>query len=243
MKYFQDSLFERIQTATKVTKTAVTCGFVDEVFTKEAFDSLIHSFPGQKEFTLYDKTNSGGGRKRFYVGPEYVLSRNGTSAYHLRHLSPPWKQLFKECLSSEFIQALSRATNTDCNTLLNFGIAYSDAGCLQEPHLDGAVRAGGSLVGEGSVAVLFYFNEDPDPISATEVYDVDRKTILLKGTTMRNSMTFFVQHANAWHGFPRVPEGRTRKIVSVFYAQTTDPKAVTWSLPSHLISKIKKKLK
>ncbi len=234
MKYFQDSLFKRIQTATKVTETGVSHGFCDSVFEGEVYEELIRTFPDPHSFYLVDKEDSGGGHKRFYIGPEYVVARNYNSLFHIRKLSKVWKGVIEEVSSPSFIQMLSESVGAKFNSICNFGFAYGDEGCIQEPHLDGAIREGATSRVKSNVAFLLYFNENVDPVSATELYDIDRKTVIVKGDTMRNSLFFFEQHPNSWHGFPLVPKNHTRRIVSLSYNYETEPVVPKWTIDSYI---------
>jgi hypothetical protein len=240
--YLHPTALQRLREKTIQTHTGVTCGFINNFFLETKFQDLIRTFPELRNFKFVDKADSGGGHKRFYVGPEYVITRNFGSVFHLRNLEKPWRNLLEELSSVEFIQKLSESTGIKFNTLCNFGIGYGDEGCMQEPHLDGAIREGDSSLIKGNIALLIYLNDQEDPISATEIYDLDRKTILLKGTTMRNSILFFKQHKNAWHGFPRVPTGHTRRIISLTYAEAPKPVGLDWSSLGYVKSTILKKI-
>ena len=243
MKYFSDDVFDLLKSKTVVTSTGVTCGFCDKVFTPEAYKELTNSFPDVTNFKLVDKADSGGGHKRFYIGPEYVITRNFGSVFHLRGLSDAWRGVLNEVVSPEFMERLGDATGAPINTLCNFGFTYGESGCMQEPHLDGAIRNGKNSPLNADIAFLLYFNEEADPSSATEIYDLDRKTILLKGDTMRNSWIYFRQHPNAWHGFPVVTGGHTRRILSLTYTYLPKPLPIDWSYLGALRARVKKYIK
>lgn len=109
------------------------------------------------------------------------------------------------------------------NTLANFGLTYGNEGCMQEPHLDGAVRGEEYGPANYTFACLAYFNKEPGGSSGTAVYANDRKKILFQAPSMRNSLFFFEQHPEAWHGFPPVPVGEDRRLVSLAYGSTKKP--------------------
>lgn len=228
MKYFDPNALSRLKLATVTTKTGVRNGFVDNILFADKYDELVGALPDPHTYTLVDK-QSGGGHKRFYVGPVYLSGKDFGSVYHMRQLPSVWQDFLKEAGSKEFIELLSGTTQIKFNSLNNFGLAYGDKGCVQEPHLDGAIRSGDTSRIKGNIALLMYFNKTADPVSATELYDVDRKTILAKGFTMRNSMFFFEQHVNSWHGFPTVPHGHTRHILSLAYSNEARHVPLSWS--------------
>lgn len=242
MSHIDESVLSRLQHAITVTRTGVTNGFCDRVFTSDSYAELTRAFPDPATFTLVDKNNSGGGRKIFYVGPEYVITRHLGSLYHLRTLPLIWKEVIQEISSLFFMKKLSAVIGTEVNTVCNFGFTFGKEGCMQEPHIDGAMRTSNHSPIKASVAFLLYFNDSDDPCSATEIYDTDRTTILSKGTTMKNSWMFFKQHPNAWHGFPRVPKNHTRRLVSLTYGYLQDPVPLTWSFSGYISSQLRKRL-
>lgn len=238
MKYISDTAFERLKEATTLTHTGVRHGFVDNLFTPEAYKALTDAFPDTSTFYLVDK-QSGGGRKRFYVGPEYVVTRNFGSVHHLKDLPDVWKGFLEETTSPAFMKALEEATGVKFNSLTNFGLTYGDTGCVQEPHLDGAIRPNDTSPIKATIALLLYFNIEDNPVSATEIYDLDRTTVLAKGTTMKNSLLFFEQHKNSWHGFPIVPEGHTRQLLSLSYSYEKEPVPISFSLFNKIVPVLK----
>ncbi len=217
MSNFSVSFFDNLKASRSISKTGVRHGFCDSVFKPDIYERLKAEFPDPTKFTLVDKNDSGGGHKRFYVGPEYVAARDYDSLHGVQSVSSLWKSIIDEVASHHFIEGVATATGVTCNSICNFGFAYGNEGCIQEPHLDGAIRKGAKSRVKSTVALLLYINEAKDPVSATELYDTDRKTILAKGTTMQNSLFFFEQHPDSWHGFPLVPKGHTRQIVSLSY--------------------------
>lgn len=234
MSYLEPTALERIRANAHVVKTGVRCGFVDQLLREDAYTTLVREFPDVSRFALVDK-QSGGGRKRFYVGPEYVVQRNWGSLHHLRSLSDIWRAFIDECASPSFIAALSAATGVQFNSLTNFGFTYGNEGCVQEPHLDGAIRPGDTGPIKGTIALLLYFNEDSDPVSATELYDLDKKTILAKSPTMHNALFWFGQHPKSWHGFPPVSASHERRLVSLAYSQQVRPVGLHWDLFHQLV--------
>jgi hypothetical protein len=234
MKYFDPSALNRLKSATVVAKTGVRHGFVDGILFEDKYNELIDALPDHRTFTLVDK-QSGGGHKRFYVGPVYLSGKDFGSVYHMRGLPRIWQEFLAEAGSRELITLLSESTGTKFNSLNNFGVAYGDEGCIQEPHIDGAIRSGDASLIKGNIALLMYFNRVADPISATELYDLDRKTVLAKGYTMRNSVFFFEQHPNSWHGFPEVPHEHTRHILSLAYSDEARHIPLRWSFTESII--------
>ena len=102
--------------------------------------------------------------------------------------------------------------------------------------INGAVRPNDSSPIHSTIACLLYFNEKPGGVSGTQVYDKDRKTVLFSVPNLRNSFFFLEQHPDSWHGFPSVPEGSERRIVSLSYSQEKRPITLHDSLFYRLIS-------
>lgn len=234
MNYFNPTVFSRLKEATRVSHTGVRHGFCDEVFLPEVYEQLMKDFPNPQLYLHFDKKNSGGGHKRFYAEPGFIAEKHGDSAYHLRHLPAVWKNLLNEVSSPDFLKTLSDAIGVETNSICSLGFAYGEKGSIMEAHIDGAIREGTLLRMKSNVAFLLYFNENSDPVSATELYDLDRKTILAKGTTMRNSWFFFEQHPNSWHGFPEVVGNHTRRVVSLSFSIVEHPIIPQWSFLSRV---------
>jgi hypothetical protein len=194
-------------------------GYIPNIFPEAVYQKLIATFPDIKNFEQVDKM-SGGGRKHFFVGPLYSVTRNWGSLRHMSSIDSLWLSVMREAAGKEFIASLSRATGIPFNTMCTFGFTYGREGSVQEPHLDGAVRSGDTTAIKGTIACLMYFNPDHGNIGATEVYDTDGKTLLFKAPDMRNGLLFFEQHKDAWHGYPALPKGYERFLVSLAYANT-----------------------
>lgn len=197
-------------------------GFVSGILHKNAYSRLIAEFPDTGRFVLVDK-QSGGGRKRFYVGPHYASVKDYGCVCHLRRMSALWKEVMRESASAAFIGLLSAATGVRCNSLCNFGFTYGNEGCMQETHIDGAVRADDPSLIKSTIACFLYCNADGGGVSGTRLYGTDRTTVLFEVPDMYNSLFFFEQHPDAWHGFPAVPHGVSRRLVSIAYSFEKSP--------------------
>ena len=66
-------------------------------------------------------------------------------------------------------------------------------------------------------------NRDPGGPGGTCIYDLDRTTVIYQVPSMRNGLFFFAQHQDAWHGFPQMPRGHERRLVSVAFSRETTP--------------------
>lgn len=222
LKYYNINAFEKLKKERKTASRGFKYGFVTGVFKEEVYRELINTFPNVEKFELVDK-QSGGGHKRFYVGPSYITSKNWGSIRHLSDLPEIWKGVIKESASEEFIALLKDSTGVECNSMDNFGFSYGNGGCMQGPHIDGAARPNDPSPIHATIACLLYFNDMPGGVSGTEVYDIDRKTVIFSVPDLRNSFFYFEQHPDSWHGFPTVPEGADRRLVSLAYSQEKKP--------------------
>lgn len=221
IKYFDINLIEAAKKTFRTSDNGFRYGFIADVFKEDVYQQLMAVFPNVKQFKLVDKM-SGGGHKRFYVASHYDVSKHFGCWCHLRFFPAIWQKVLQESASLEFISFLSGVIGVKCNSLATFVHMYGNEGCMQEPHIDGAVREDRGKY-PSTLATLLYFNERPNNISGTCVYAADRKTILLQAPSMRNGMFFFEQHPDAWHGFPVMPPGAERRLVSLAYSLEESP--------------------
>lgn len=224
MKYFNQQALEDLRRNVQRAPSGFRYGFAPHIFKEDVYEAIVDGFPDVRAFTLKD-IEAGGGRKRFYVGPVYFSGADHGSIRKFSKLSDIWRGIVAESSSDEFVTLLNEVTGVSFNSVCNFGFAYGKEGSVQEPHLDGAALKTKSV--SGSIACLLYLNKEPGGVSGTRVYDVDRKTVLYEVPDLRNSFFFFEQHPDAWHGFPEVPAGADRRIVSLTYSD--EPRAIRLS--------------
>lgn len=215
---FNVESIEKARIHIRVSPSGFRYGFIPNIFHDEVYRELMATFPDVRKFKLVDKM-SGGGHKRFYIAPHYDVNKHMGCWCHLRFYSPIWQKVFQESASPKFISFLSHTLGVPCNSLAVFGHTYGNEGCVQGAHIDGAVRDDDYGEHKSTLATLLYFNERPDNISGTCIYAPDKKTVLFQAPSMRNGMFFFQQHPQAWHGFPMIPTGAERRLVSLAYGQ------------------------
>jgi len=233
VKYFNLDAIISAQPTFQKAPGGFRYGFIPNIFKEDVYDKLVAGFPSSSSFKLVDKP-SGGGRKRFYSGPHYETDYTGGCVCHLEQLSNIWKEVMKESASAELITTLSKATDINFNSLGMFGFAYGDEGCMQEAHIDGVIRDNPSVI-KSPIACLIYINKDAEGSSGTRIYNTDRTTTLFKAPGMRNGLFFFEQNINAWHGFPIVPVGEERRLLSLGYNIEKNPIQFKKSLIHKLI--------
>lgn len=218
IKFFNVSAIKDAAINFKMAPSGFKYGFISNLFHEDVYKKLIATFPDVQTFKFVDK-QSGGGRKRFYTGPAYDANKNPGCVCHLARLPVIWQDVLRESASPEFISLLKDSTGVGFNTICTFGFTYGNEGCMQEAHLDGAIREGDKSLVHSTLACLMYFNRDEGGFGGTCVYDTDRKTILFQAPTLRNGLIFFEQHPDAWHGFPVMPPGAERRLVSLAYSK------------------------
>lgn len=196
-------------------------GFVENLFPENLYERLVATFPDPKTFKFINK-QSGGGNKRFYVGPDYH-SHLQQGCIDGMKITEAWKDVMREASSPDFIAQLSRLTGVKCNNMSQFGFTYGNEGCMQGAHVDGAVREYEKRPVAVTLACLLYFNKHPDTVGGTCVYANDRTTVVFQAPHLRNGMMFFQQHPEAWHGFPELPRGAERHLVSLSYSNEPEP--------------------
>lgn len=215
IEFFNTDSIKSAKESFKKAPSGFEYGFIPNLFKEDVYEQLIATFPDTNKFKLVDKP-SGGGRKRFYQGPVYDTDRWGGCVCHLENLPKIWRDVLEEASSTELISLLRESTGINFNSLGIFGFTFGNEGCMQEAHIDGAVRDNPVFI-KSPIACLMYFNKESEGTSGTCIYDVDRKTVLFKAPSMKNSLFFFEQHIDSWHGFPVVPAGEERRLVSVTY--------------------------
>jgi hypothetical protein len=203
-------------------------GFVNDVLNQPAYYRLAREFPPVHQFQLVDK-HSGGGRKRFYVGPTYELGRDGGCTCGLHGISETWKELFLECASAELMELLGVSTGIYFNSLSSFGFAYGNAGCMQEPHIDGSVRPGDASPVHSTISLFIYCNPSSQRTGGTRMYAPDRESVLFEVPELRNGLFYFEQNALAWHGYAPLPPGIERRLVNFTYTFEESPVALRTS--------------
>lgn len=231
LNFFNEESIKSVARNLRIAPRGFKYCYIPNIFKEDVYNEMIRTFPDVNKFKLVDKM-SGGGRKRFYVGPDYYSGATRGCLCHMESLPDIWKRAIHESASSELIDLFQEVSGISFNSLCNFGLTYGNKGCVQEPHLDGAIRPGEKKKGDtlSTIACLLYFNEKQGGSSGTCVYDIDRKTILFQVPDLRNSLFFFEQHPDSWHGFPPVPAGEDRKLVSLSYSQEAKPIALKTSL-------------
>ncbi len=232
MKYFNREALEKLKSEVRRAPSGFRYGFAPDIFRDDVYEAIVDGFPDVKTFALKD-IDAGGGRKRFYSGPVYYIGGDYGSVRKFSKLSDVWRGIVAESSSEEFVSLLREATGVRFNSVCNFGFAYGKEGSVQEPHLDGAVLKTKSI--SGTIACLLYINKEPGGVSGTRVYGTDRKTVLYEVPDLRNSFFFFEQHPDAWHGFPTVPAGADRRILSLTYCEEPKPVRLTGSLAYSLL--------
>ncbi len=237
MKFFNPDNIKKVQLFT--APSGFRYGLIENIFYENVFDQLVKTFPDVKKFKFVDKP-SGGGRKRFYVGPVYDANKHQGCICHFDDLDPIWLNVVHESASAELINLFQEVSGIKCNNVAVFGFTYGKEGCVQEPHVDGAVREDRSNA-FSTIATLIYFNKDLNGKSGTCVYAPDRQTKLYQVQNMRNTLFFFEQHPDAWHGFPLMPAGEERRLVSLAYGQESQPSILKNSLTHKLTCKLRYK--
>jgi hypothetical protein len=224
MKYFNEKALEDLKRGVRRAPSGFRYGFVPGIFREEVYEAVVDGFPDVTSFRLkdLDEKHAGGGRKRFYAGPSYYSGAHYGSSRMFTKVSDIWRGIIEEADSEEFKGLLSDATSVPFNSICNLGFAYGKEGSVQEAHLDGAVTDMRKAI-SSSIACLLYLNREPGGVCGTRVYAPDRTTVLYEVPDLRNSLFFFEQHQDAWHGFPEVPAGANRRILSLSYSREPVP--------------------
>ncbi|HYU64825.1 MAG TPA: hypothetical protein VEK36_00975 [Candidatus Paceibacterota bacterium] len=222
LQYFNTQAFSNIGTTLQHAPAGFRYGFINNIFKESEYENLISTFPDVRRFKLVDKM-SGGGRKRFYTGPVYNANTHLGCICHFHYLSSLWKNVLGEAFSDEFKLRLSQFAGMPFNSVSVFGFTYGNEGCVQEPHVDGAVREYDEGPIKSVLTAIIYMNRSPEGSSGTCMYAPDRSTVLFQAPRLRNGLFFFEQHPQAWHGFPIMPQDTERHILALAYSNEKIP--------------------
>lgn len=137
MKYFSKKALEDLRRDIRRAPSGFRYGFVRGIFREDVYAGIARGFPDVKAFRPVDMM-AGGGHKRFHVGETYYSGTDYGAIHQFSKVSDVWQAVLAEAASEEFMALLRDATGIRFNSLCNFGFAYGDEGCMQEPHLDGS---------------------------------------------------------------------------------------------------------
>ena len=233
IKFFNPDSIMSAKESTRNAPSGFRYGFIPNIFREDVYLELMANFPAVEKFKLVDK-QSGGGRKRFFVGPTYDIEKTGACVCCLENLAEIWKDVLAESASPELVSLLRESIGIKFNSLSMFGFAFGNEGCMQEAHVDGVVRDNPAVIWS-PIACLMYFNKSNVGPGGTCVYAADRKTVLFQAPGLRNGLLFFEQHPDAWHGYPMMPAGAQRRIVSLAYS-TDDPTVLPATSSMHRLT-------
>lgn len=201
-----------IPTSIKMSPRGFRYGFIENIFLPAAYEPLRRVFPPESRFSVTEENIM------ITLGGVYYDAREHHGhTDHLLDLDPLWHRALHEAASAEFIKALSENTGVACNSLRGFGFNLGKRGYgFRRPHLDGSARSK-HPARTRLVAMLYLGSSPSETVGGTKIYDTDEKTIVFEAPRLYNSLLFFEQHPDAWHGYPILEEDIERKTLQFTY--------------------------
>ncbi len=224
MQFFNRATFENLSSKVIVTPSGFKAAVVQDVFTTGAYQKLLAAFPLSEIFTYHEDQY-----KKVFEGPSYNARQYRGCIERLSGLDPIWKAVLLEASSDEFLKLFSNATGVAFNAVREFSLKYGKEGCEIKPHLDQAAKTQNEF--RSQLVSLFYFAPKPGMgPGGTTIYSPDRSTILLEAQDLYNSMLFFEQHADAWHGYRPLKSGEERRAMILTFNLAKHPVRIKTSL-------------
>ena len=222
MKFFNRATFENIPQKIKIAPAGFRIGFLSDVFQEDLYHKLLTAYPPFSLFTHVEDEF-----KNVFEGPYFDAKEHRGCKDHLSHLPSVWHELLLEANSQEFTSLFSNAASVPFNGVRNFSFKWGKEGNHIKPHLDQAAKSKNSA--RSRIVCMFYFGEQKgkNP-GGTCIYAKDRETPILEADMLYNSMLFFEQHPDAWHGYKSLVGSEERKAMAItFFSDSHPPKIKT----------------
>ena len=217
MKFFNRATFENVGSRMIVTPAGFKAAVIQNVFLPEAYQKLLAAYPPLSLFNYHEDAF-----KKVYEGPHYDSQEYKGCIAHFAPLDPIWKELLLEATSEEFMNLFSKSTGVIFNTVRNFSWKYGKEGCEIKPHLDQAAMHQNVL--RSRLVSLSYFAAKPGMgPGGTVIYSADRSKTVLEAQDLYNSMLFFEQHKDAWHGYKPMKQGEERRALAMTFNLEEQP--------------------
>lgn len=223
LKFLNEETLQSLRSQVRIAPAGFRYSFVTNIFKPEAYEHLWSKYPPVEKFRYVEVVdNFKNPSTKVYNGPRYGSREHHGCIDHLVDLDPIWKDVLAELSSPQAIKALNEATGIKFNSVREFAFNYGKKGCEIKPHLDSSARTKDPY--RTTVVCLLYFAPKPGGgPGGTCVYDTDRETILLEAPDLCNSMLFFEQHPDAWHGYKTITADAERRNMQVTYNSISWP--------------------
>lgn len=217
LKFLNEEALRSLRGEIRMAPAGFRYGFVTGIFKPGVYEELWSKYPPVEKFRYVEVVDDfKNPSTKVYNGPRYGSREHNGCIDHLADLNPVWKEVLVELASPEAVQRLNEATGIAFNSVREFAFNYGKKGCEIKPHLDSSART--KDVYRTRIVCLLYFAPRPGGgPGGTLVYDKDRETILLEAPDLYNSMLFFEQHPDAWHGYKTITADAERRNMQVTY--------------------------
>ena len=171
--------------------------FIDQLFSPEDAALLAATFPADK----FKKVKGYDGEKGYEYMSRSLVHMGATAPSHAEGLSPAWRSLANDLLSSEYRAALERISGQKLSkALLEVNVIHYGPGAFMGPHVDLKAKM---------MTHVLYFNESWDPqnggciniLNSSDPADVLTEVLPVVGNSV-----LLVRSKKSWHSVSRVAE-------------------------------------
>jgi hypothetical protein len=169
--------------------------FIDQLFSAEDAALLAASFPRDKFKTVkgYD------GEKGYEYMSRSLVHMGASGVSHAEGLSPAWRALAGDLLSSEYRSALARISGQDLSkALMEVNVIHYGPGAFMGPHVDLKAKL---------MTHVLYFNEVWDPQNGgciNILRSSDPTDVLAEVLPVVGNSVLLVRSKKSWHSVSRV---------------------------------------
>lgn len=231
LKFLDEQALGALRSQIRIAPAGFRYGFITGVFKPSAYEELWNAYPSLDTFRYVEIADDfKNPSSKVYNGPRYGSREHNGCMDHLTGIDPIWKAVLAELASPSASAALNEATGVAFNSVREFAFNYGKKGCEIKPHLDGSARTSDPY--RTRIVFLFYFAPRPGGgPGGTCLYDADRRTALFEAPDLCNSLLFFEQHPDAWHGYRAISTDAERRNMQVTYnliSRPVRPKTSLW---------------
>jgi hypothetical protein len=195
---------------TDLNKDPFEWAFVDRLFAPPDAAAVAGSYP----FDHFKLVRGNDGEKGYEYEVRSLISMGAQSPTDAEHLSPAWRQLAADLLSTEYRRAMSRLTNLNLEDLvIEANIFHYGPNDWMGPHLD---------LKEKVVTHVLYFNDSWNPadggclniLRSSTPSDVHAEVPPIVGNSV-----VLVRSDKSWHSVSRNvgASGRSRRSMTVTF--------------------------
>lgn len=195
---------------TTLNKDPFEWAFVDRLFTPADAAAIAASYP----FDHFKLVRGNDGEKGYEYEVRSLIHMGAQSPTDAGYLSPEWRQLAADLLSSDYRKAMSRLTNLDLNDLMiEANIFHYRPNDWMGPHLD---------LKEKVVTHVLYFNDKWNPADGGCLNILRSSTpsdVHIQVPPIVGNSVVLVRSEKSWHSVSKNigASGRSRRSMTVTF--------------------------